>query len=114
MQFSTSAILATIALVAGQTAAQCEIGLPTGHTDISDAGNCEAAGRNRWSCGGDGTMVYQAGSRFTVHTGSQTLFVNFLCDGVTESMIKCPATVWGSTTVSCAGELSVVYLVPKA
>ncbi|KAG5993158.1 hypothetical protein E4U54_003462 [Claviceps lovelessii] len=116
MQFSTSAVLATMAMFAGQAfaAAQCEVINVANYNDkFSASGWCESAGRNRWSCSNSGTSVYQDGSKFTMHTGSQPLAVYFYCDHELSVQFQCPATVWGSIDMPCNGQIRLVYFVPK-
>lgn len=112
MQFSTSTTLATLVLSAGQAfAAQCKSGLFAVSGEWATY-PCKPAGRNRWSCIDDGTLVFQTGSVFTLRTGREDGLININCSGGLASRIQCPAGIWGRTSVSCPGEISIVYFAP--
>lgn len=105
--------LATLALLAGQTAAAdtCHL-LSSDPSGTFEASSCQPAGRNRWACG-DGATVWRTGSTLSFHTGSRTAYISVGGCGGESTRLFCPAHVWGSATVPCAGQLSISYLAQK-
>ncbi|KAG5988683.1 hypothetical protein E4U43_004671 [Claviceps pusilla] len=110
MQFSTSTVLAAIAIFAGQTLAYCK---PATMKGTSRA--CTTSDNIDWSCP-DGTTIHNYNpdnnNEFIVTTKAKDAYINAFCtnDFVDHLQVRCTAGLTDALTLPCGKDTARFFI----
>ncbi|KAG6000513.1 hypothetical protein E4U21_005395 [Claviceps maximensis] len=105
MQFSTSAALAAIVALAGQSLAACtlESKLPVWSYNLDP---CSAGSANSWTCGAVTNVARIASTEFIIHAGPQGSSISISCPDDNKSIV-CTAGAYGVFNINCPGGIRI-------
>ncbi|KAG6001447.1 hypothetical protein E4U21_004321 [Claviceps maximensis] len=108
MQFSTSAVLAAVALLAGQTMAGCVLDATS--PDMLGAKCANSGGPDGWRCANTGSIVTRVGTGYIVRGGNEAQnFIELGCDG-TKRSILCTAGAVISFDMKCQNADNAIWV----